>query len=151
MQLFRPIDTESAALVGWGVRVLLLSQTGGEGAGRVADRIAGFGGLVEPETDLFQAIETVAGDATGFGLFIMECDGYGGLEAGLRAASLLGRAQETTQIILISRDVQRQEFPSLQGQPILLRAPLSAVSLRVGFEHALRDRTVYLPQVGLAA
>ncbi len=141
MHLFRPIDTEGVALVGWGVRVLLLSPEGGEG--RTAERISGLGGLIEPETDLYQAVETVAGDATGYGLFVMECDPYGGLEAGRRAVAMLGRANEVTRVILVSAEVGVQQFPELPGQPILLRAPLSAVSLRVGFEHALRDRLVY--------
>jgi hypothetical protein len=143
MQLFRPIEAESAALVGWGVRVMLLSPNGGEGAGRLADRIAGFGGLIEAEADLFAAAEAMQADATGYGLFVMECDPYGGLEAGQRAVRLMGRAGERTRVILISREVGEQRFPESVHDPILLRAPLSAVSLRVGFEHALRERLVY--------
>lgn len=144
MHLFSPLDAQSAALVGWGVRVLLLSPSAGEGMSRVADQIAGFGGRIEAETDLFAAIETVQGDGTGFGLFVMECDAYGGLEAGLRAVAMMGRAAETTRVILISRDVVTQVFPEDPKAPIRLRAPLTAVSLRIGFEHALRERLVYL-------
>jgi hypothetical protein len=144
MQLFRPIDTESVALVGWGVRVMLLSPNGGEGPGRIADRISGFGGLIEAEADIFAAIEAMQSDGTGYGLFVMECDAYGGLEAGRRAVAMMGRAAERTRVILISREVQVQTFPEDIAQPILLRSPMSAVSLRVGFEHALRDRLVYM-------
>lgn len=144
MQVFRQIDTESAALVGWGVRVMLLSPNGGEGAGRVADRISGFGGLVETEADLFSAIEALQADGTGYGLFVMECDPYGGLEAGRRAVAMMGQSAERTRVILISREVEVQTFPENHRAPILLRSPLSAVSLRVGFEHALRERLVYL-------
>jgi hypothetical protein len=36
-----------------------------------------------------------------------------------------------------------QVFPEDRSAPILLRAPLSAVSLRVGFEHALRERRLW--------
>jgi len=43
-------------------------------------------------------------------------------------------------VILVSRDCPNQVFPAERRAPIVLRAPLSAVSLRVGFEHALRDR-----------
>lgn len=144
MQVFRQVEAENAALVGWGVRVLLLSPNGGEGQGQVAARIAGFGGIIETESDVFAAVETLLGDATGFGLFVMECDGYGGIEAGRRVIQMMGRAAERMRVILIGNEVAAQSFPDEPGQPILLRAPLSAVSLRVGFEHALRERLVYM-------
>ncbi|MFN4159011.1 MAG: hypothetical protein ACK4GO_11490 [Gemmobacter sp.] len=122
---------------------MLLSPNGGEGPGRIADRIAGFGGLIEAEADLFAAIEAMQSDAIGYGLFIMECDAYGGLEVGRRALAMMGRSAEHTKVILISREVVVQTFPEGPSLPILLRSPISAVSLRVGFEHALRDRLVY--------
>lgn len=143
MQVLRAIDRDTAALVGWGVRVLLLSPDAGGGPDRTAERIAGFGGRIEAEADLFAAVEAVAADATGFALFVMECDAYGGLDAGRNAVALLGRTVERTQVILISAGVQVQTFPEERTAPILLRAPLSAVALRVGFEHAMRDRLVY--------
>ena len=141
MQVLRAIDTDTAALVGWGVRVMLLSP---EGTGaRVAERIAGLGGVVEVESDLYAAVETLNEDATGFGLFVMECDGFGGLEAGARAVAMMGRAVERMPVILVSSEVAVQTFPETHA-PVLLRAPLSAVALRVGFEHALRARLVYM-------
>lgn len=141
MQVLRAIDTETASPVGWGVRVLLLSPDGAEG--RVSERIAGLGGVVEGETDLYAAVELLNDDATGFGLFVMECDGFGGLEAGRRALAMTGRAVERMPVILVSSDVSLQTFPEQRQAPVLLRAPLSAVSLRVGFEHALRERLIY--------
>lgn len=142
MQLFRPVD-QDAALVGWGVRVLLLAPNGGEGSARIAERLQGFGGQVEAEADEFCAVETLQGDATGFGLFVMDCDPFGGLAAGLLVVAMMGLAAERTRTILISREVAVQTFPEDPKQPILLRSPLSAVSMRVGFEHALRERLVY--------
>lgn len=144
MQIVRQIDQVNAALVGWGVRVFLLSAGAGEGPGRIAERLAGFGGLVEVETDMFAAAEAAQADATGFGLFVMECDAFGGLEAGRRMIAMLGRAAERMPVILVSSEVRVQTFPGDSAGPIELRAPASAVSLRVGFEHALRDRLVYL-------
>jgi hypothetical protein len=143
MQLFRTFDQQDAALVGWGVRVLLLAPNGGEGGARIAERLQGFGGLIEAEYDEFAALEALQADATGYGLFVMECDPYGGLAAGRRVVSMLGLAARRTRTILISREVAVQTFPEDPQQPILLRSPLSAVSLRVGFEHALRERLVY--------
>jgi hypothetical protein len=144
MQVLRAIDTETAALVGWGVRVMLLSPSGGEGPGRVADRIAGLGGVVEVETDLYAAIETLTEDATGYGLFVMECDGFGGVQAGRNAVSMLGRVVERMPVMLVSSEVAVQTFPEQPNAPVLLRAPLSSVALRVGFEHALRERLIYM-------
>lgn len=141
MQVLRAIDTEPAALVGWGVRVMVLSPDGGES--RTIERIAGLGGRVEVESDLYTAVETLNDDATGYGLFVMECDGFGGLEAGARAVAMMGRAVERMPVILVSSEVAVQTFPETHA-PVLLRAPLSAVALRVGFEHALRERLVYL-------
>ncbi len=141
MQVHRAIDTEPAALVGWGVRVMVLSPDGGES--RTIERIAGLGGRVEVESDLYTAVETLNDDATGYGLFVMECDGFGGLEAGARAVAMMGRAVERMPVILVSSEVAVQTFPETHA-PVLLRAPLSAVALRVGFEHALRERLVYL-------
>lgn len=143
MQLFRQIDSETAALVGWAVRVLLLAADAGAGAARLADRLAGFGGIVEPETDLFAAAEALQGETAGFGLLVMDCDGYGGLQAGRRMLTLIGRAAERVPVILIAAEVGTQAFPERDGAPVLLRAPPSAVSLRVGFEHALRHRLVH--------
>ena len=143
MQLFRTFDRDDAALVGWGVRVLLLEPNGGTGGARIAERLQGFGGLIEAEHDAFSALEALQADATGFGLFVMECDPYGGLGAGRRVMSMIGLAAERTRCILISREVTVQIFPEEPDQAILLRSPLSAVSLRVGFEHALRERRVY--------
>jgi hypothetical protein len=143
MQTFRPIDRETAALVGWGVRVMLVTPEAETGPATLARRIAGFGGLVEAEADLLDAVGTVVEDVVGYGLFVMDCDAYGGLAAGLHAVAMMGRAAERLPVILISREVGTQTFPEDPYAPTLLRSPLSAVSLRVGFEHALRDRLVY--------
>lgn len=139
MQLFRQFDTDTAALVGWGVRVMLLSPND-DGVTR---RLAGLGGIVDSEADIFDAIETMANDPTGYGLFVMDCDAFGGLEAGRRALALMSKAVGPVPAILISRDCAMQEFPEDPRKPVMLRAPLSAVSLRVGFEHAMRERLMW--------
>lgn len=143
MQVFRQIEPEAAALVGWGVRVMLLSPDGGQGPSGIAARLAGFGGIVEAEEDLFAAIETMANDATGYGLFVMDCDAFGGLEAGHRAITLMSRVLGRIPVMLVTGDCPRQIFPEDLAAPVVLRAPVSAVSLRVGFEHALRDRVIW--------
>ncbi len=142
MQVFRPIE-DDATLVGWGVRVMFLAQDGCPKAEVAAKRMAGFGGLVEAEYELFSALEAIIEDPQGYGLFAMECDGMGGLEAGRRAFALLRGAGVTVPVILISSECVEQVFPEDRTAPILLRSPLSAVSMRVGFEHALRERLLW--------
>lgn len=143
MQVFRQIEPEAAALVGWGVRVMLLSPEGGAGTPGIAERLAGFGGIVDAEEDLFAAIETMANDATGYGLFVMDCDAFGGIEAGHRAVTMVTRVMGRIPVILVTAACPRQVFPEDPAAPVVLRAPVSAVSLRVGFEHALRDRVIW--------
>lgn len=52
-------------------------------------RIAGLGGAVEIETEVYSALAAMIDDPMGYGLFVMDCDGLGGIEAGERAAITL--------------------------------------------------------------
>jgi hypothetical protein len=142
MQMFRALDSE-AALVGWGVRVLFLAEDGTKATQAAAQRIAGFGGLIEQHAEVFTALEAMIDDPVGYALFIMDCDAFGGLEHGRKAVAMLRGAGGRVPVILVSRDCGEQVFPDDRAAPILLRAPLSAVSLRVGYEHALRDRVIW--------
>lgn len=139
MQVFRHSDSD-ATVVGWDIRVMLLSGDGGGAGNPVARALAGLGGLVDGEAELYTALAALIDDPLGYGLFVMECDGFGGIEAGHLAVSRLTAAGLRLPALLISRDCREQRFPAERAAPVLLRAPLSAVSLRVGFEHALRDR-----------
>lgn len=111
--------------------------------GRVASQIAQFGGIVTPAHDAFEAIEAVSMDAGGYGLLVIECDAFGGLEAGRRVQSLVQMSGFEIPTILISSDCTEQIFPTEDREPVVLRAPLSAVASRVAFEHAMRNRLVY--------
>lgn len=142
MQYFSPVG-QDAALVGWGVKVMLLAAEESTGAAGITERLAGFGGQVERETELFTALEALIDDPAGYGLFVMECEGLGGLELGLKAFSMLGELKSRMPVILVSRECTAQVFPEDRNAPILLRSPLSAVALRVGFEYALRERTLW--------
>ena len=142
MQVFRAEDHE-AELVGWGVRVLMLSDPKATTTENTLRRVAGFGGSVDHHDETFAALEAAIDDPAGYGLFIMLCDDFGGLEAGHRAFQLLRGAGCRVPVILISAAVSEQCFPEDRSAPILLRSPLSAVSMRVGFEHALRERLIW--------
>lgn len=142
MQVFRPAEND-AALVGFGVRVMLLSEDVAEGPKSTARRIAGFGGIIERETELYAGLEAVIDDPAGYGLLVIECDPLGGLEAGMKAFAMLGTQKHRLPVILISKDCEEQSFPRDRHFPIVLRAPVTAVAMRVGFEHALRDRLIW--------
>lgn len=138
MQQIRSFDHDDAALVGWGVRVLLVTSEGPDGM--VARRLAGLGGRVECLDELFTALSQLIDDPYGYGLLVVECDGFGGLDVARKSCRMLGEEAGRVPVILVTRDCPAQVFPPERHSPVVLRAPLSAVSLRVGFEHALRDR-----------
>lgn len=143
MQIIRSIGQGDMARVGWGVRVLLLSSEGDDGL--ILRRLAGLGCRVDVVEELFTALSEVIDDPAGYGLFVVDCasDGVGGLAAARRAVQMMGEAMKRVPVILVSQECAEQEFPCDRLQPIILRATLSAVSMKIGFEHALRDRLVF--------
>lgn len=138
MNLFTKFDQETASVVGFGVRTLLISAEGS--GGMTARRLAGLGSILECREELYSGLELVMDDPAGYGLIVIDCDGIGGLAAGQRAHAMLNVTQRCIPVILISQECGEQCFPSSRYEPVALRTPLSAVSLRVGFEHALRER-----------
>lgn len=139
MQMIRP-QMHEAAPVAWGIRVLLVATEGAEAA---ISRIAGLGGTVERADELFTGLDAAMDDPSGYGLFVMLCDGIGGLAAGMRAFALLRAAGCRMPVILASSECDSQHFPDDLDAPVILRAPFSSVALRIGFEHALRDRLLW--------
>lgn len=137
MQLIHAFPTPGAPAAS-GIRVLLLS---GRPAPLVA-RLTALGARVETCGELYTALSELLDDPQGTGLFVIDCDtiAHEGLEALRRALGVIPDTGRRPPVILISAQIQRQTFPEARLQPIELRAPLTAVSLKVGFEHALRDR-----------
>ncbi|GLS85470.1 hypothetical protein GCM10010873_04430 [Cypionkella aquatica] len=138
MQVIRSLEQIDATPVGLGIRVMLVTQ--GNDASVLPRRLAGLGGKVEMAEDLFVGLEAVIDDPAGYGLFVIDCDAIGGIDAGRRAQGLMVDVVRRVPIILISSECSVQEFPEERGQAVVLRGPASGLSLRVGFEHALRDR-----------
>ena len=140
MQITHDFERGAAMPVAWGIRVLLLT---GESESALVKRIAGLGGSVEVETEVFSALAAIIDDPMGYGLFVIDCDGLGGTDVGQRAAATLVAERLRVPVILISGDLDEQVFPQDKDIPVQLRSPLSSISLRVGFEHALRDRLIW--------
>lgn len=140
MQVAQNIEPDAAHVVGWDLRIMLLSA---DPAQTLADRIASLGSQLDRQQEVYTALSGIIDDPRGYGLFIMECDSFGGGDAGTQAARTLAAAQIRVPVILISKEHQEQIFPQDRNAPICLRAPLSTLSLRVGLEHALRDRLIW--------
>lgn len=124
--------------IGEGVRIQLLAAAADCEA--LIARLVATGAEVEAATDLYAALGDLIEDPCDFGLFVMDCDTFGGIEAGRRAAALLGRLQHPVPVILVTRDCTEQHFPDDWREPAVLRAPVSSVALRVGMEQLLRHR-----------
>lgn len=137
MQILRAIETDKAQPVGLSVRTMVLTAGASDST---IQRIAGLGCRVEREDELFAALDKLLSDPSGYGLFIMDADSFGGLTAGHRAFRLLGEVAQRVPVILYSAECREQVFPQGRDKPTVLRAPLSSISLRVGFEHALQAR-----------
>jgi hypothetical protein len=140
MQVFRPIDYTAATLVGRGLKVMLASSQPENGT---ADKLSRLGGSVEVMEESYAALAAMLDDPQGYGLFVMDADTLGGIVEAMRIVTLLHASQPRMPVILISASCGPQLFPEEVSDPIMLRAPVSNVSLRVGFEHALRDRMVW--------
>lgn len=138
VQVIRSIAPQHISPVGLSVRVLLISHESPDNG--LLHRLAGLGGKMEVALDLFVGLAAVLDDPAGYGLCVIDCDLFGGLAAGRRAHDLLVDVNRRVPVILISKEVSAQEFPEERGKPIVLRAPTSGISMRIGFEHALRDR-----------
>lgn len=132
MSLFKTI-TSAAAKLRRGLSVMVLGPVQSDGLGRAADRIAELGGVIEHQAELFTALSAMIDDPAGYGLFVMECDSYGGLAAGRTACAMLGSLTTRIPVILITGETGESAIPELRQDPIVLPAPLSAGAL----EHAL--------------
>ncbi|MBI1171660.1 hypothetical protein GC209_09675 [bacterium] len=143
MQLLRTVAETEFSPVGFGIRVLLLTAESGGGA--IGRGLAGLGSQIDVVDEVFTALSDILDDPIGYGLFVIDCESgnVGGLEGGRRAVQMMGDIIGRVPVILISKECGTQSFPEDRMKPTQLRAPLSVISLRVGFEHALRERLAY--------
>jgi hypothetical protein len=138
VQFVRSFLSEGAAQVGWSVRVLLVAaEDAGEGIER---RLGGIGASIIRVGDIYSAISMAMEDPDIADLLVVDCDPLGGLGEMRRIVKLMGEAMAKVPVILVTSDCQTQIFALERTEPTVLRAPLSAVSTRVAFEHVMRDR-----------
>jgi hypothetical protein len=136
MQFFRPITQDDAALVGYGLTVMLVAPLGAADTEQQSGRLAGLGCRITVEPDVGRALAAMALHPRD--LLVIDAEATGGLGTARAVLSLMRRSGVETPAIIVSRGVQGQTFPDDPAEPVLLRAPLSAVGLRVAVEFALR-------------
>jgi hypothetical protein len=120
-----------------GVRVLLLSDMRG---GRTAHRLARCGSHVDVEETLDLALTRLRHDPMGYDLFVMDCDGYGGISGGELAVSSLIAAEAKMRVMLVSRDFDQPGLPFGRRTAVCLPVAVGDDDFRRGFDHVLRDR-----------
>lgn len=140
MQVVRSFFSQDAASVGWPIRTMLVA--GPDGGAVTEKRLAGIGAQVQRAGDIYTAMSDVVDDPGYYDMMIVECDGLGGVAEARRIVKLMGDTMVSVPVILITSDCQTQVFALERHEPTVLRAPLSPVSMRVAFEHVLRDRLV---------
>jgi len=120
-----------------GVRALLLSDVQG---GRTARRLARCASHVDVEETLDLALTRLCEDPMGYDLFVMDCDGYGGISGGERAVSSLIAAEAKMRVMLVSRDFDAPALPLGRRTAVCLPVCAGDEDFRRGFDHVLRDR-----------
>lgn len=136
MQFFRPIEKGDAALVGFGLAVMMVAPQGVPATLQKTGRLAGLGCAITIEPDVGRAMAAMA--VHHHDLLVIDAEAGGGLATARALLSLMRRSGVETPAIIVSQGVPAQAFPDDPGEPVLLRAPLSAVGLRVAVEFALR-------------
>lgn len=139
MQFFRPITRDDAALVGFGLAVMMVAPHGVRSTEQKTGRLAGLGCSITVEPDVRRALAAMA--VHRYDLLVVDAEATAGLPAAQAVLALMRRSGVATPAIIVSHGIREQTFPSDPAEPVLLRAPLSAVGLRVAVEYALRDQS----------
>jgi hypothetical protein len=89
---------------------------------------------------LDDAVAAVLGDRFGYDLFVMDCDGFGGVAGAERAISALISGEAKMRVMLVSREFDVPVYPLGRRTAVCLPDDVSEASFRIGFDHVLRDR-----------
>lgn len=120
-----------------GVRVMLLTD---DAESRTAKRLATFGSVVDVADDLEAAVAAILDDPFGYDLFVMDCDGFGGVLGAEQAISSLIAGEAKMRVLLVSREFDVPAYPLGRRTAVCLPDDVSDTSFRIGFDHVLRDR-----------
>lgn len=120
-----------------GVRVMLLTD---HSEGRTARRLADYGSVVDVSDELEDAVATILDDPFGYDLFVMECDGFGGIAGAEQAIAALIAGDAKMRVMLVSTEFDVPAYPLGRRTAVCLPQNVSDASFRIGFDHVLRDR-----------
>lgn len=120
-----------------GVRIMLLTD---HAEGRTARRLADYGSVVDHSDELDDAVATILDDPFGYDLFVMECDGFGGIAGAEQAISALIAGDAKMRVMLVSTEFDVPAYPLGRRTAVCLPQDVSDASFRIGFDHVLRDR-----------
>jgi hypothetical protein len=120
-----------------GVRVMLLTD---HSQGRTGQRLARLGSVVDMADDLEDAVTAILDDPFGYDLFVMDCDGFGGVTGAERAISTLIAGEAKMRVMLVSREFDVPAYPLGRRTAVCLPEDGSDTSFQIGFDHVLRDR-----------
>jgi hypothetical protein len=120
-----------------GVRVMLLTD---HAESRTGQRLVDYGSLVDTVNDLQDAVSAILDDTIGYDLFVMDCDGFGGIVGAEQAISSLIAGDAKMRVILISKEFDVPAYPLGRRTAVCLPEDVSDASFRIGFDHVLRDR-----------
>jgi hypothetical protein len=108
--------------------------------GLTARRLAQYGSLVDVAEELDEALAAILDDPLGYDLFVMECDGFGGIAGAEQAISTLIAGDARMRVMLVSREFDVPAYPLGRRTAVCLPEDVSESSFRIGFDHVLRDR-----------
>lgn len=120
-----------------GVRVMLLTD---RPHGPTALRLASYGSLIDIEPTLEKARAAILEDALGYDLFVMDCDGFGGLEGAERALASLIASGARIRVMLVCGGFDEPAYPLGRRTAVCLPSAEDEDAFRRGFDHVLRDR-----------
>jgi hypothetical protein len=137
VQTFIQADRQKVAPHTLGVRVMLLTD---RSDGPTEQRLANYGSLIDTTDDLKDAVAAILGDRFGYDLFVMDCDGFGGIAGAERAISALIAGDAKMRVMLVSQEFDVPAYPLGRRTAVCLPDDVSDASFRIGFDHVLRDR-----------
>lgn len=142
MQIFRLPESRPDSPIG---RLNVLVVTRDTALGATPRRLAALGAELRIVEELYDALAILSDDPRDSDLLVVDCDGYGGVDRVQAMVGMLPAQQVTAapRVILTGSDCAEQQFDGGQGQPILLRAPLTGLSLRLALDSLFRLR--FLP------
>ena len=120
-----------------GVRIMLLSNDPGGSSMR---RLVDYGSVVDLADSIEEAVSGILEDPFGYDLFVMECDGFGGIAGAEQAISALIAGDAKMRVMLVSREFDVPAYPLGRRTAVCLPEDVSDASFRIGFDHVLRDR-----------